>query len=195
MDVSSALGSVFAAFGLSGAAGLNAWLPLFVSALLARTGVVELGAPFDELQTNTGLAILGVATVADFVGDKIPAVDHVLHTIGTAVAPASGAVLFTGEVSTETDVSTVVSALSGAVVAEIVHLLRALIRPIATATTGGLANPVLSLFEDAGSAGMTAIAFILPLLAMLLLVGFVVVGVVLWRRRRSRRAAIGAAGG
>jgi hypothetical protein len=41
VDLSTAIGSLFAAFGLSGA-GLNAWLPLFASALLARADVVEL---------------------------------------------------------------------------------------------------------------------------------------------------------
>ena len=40
MDVAS----VCAAFGLSAAAGLNAWLPLFAGALLNRLDVVELAA-------------------------------------------------------------------------------------------------------------------------------------------------------
>jgi hypothetical protein len=34
MDVTSAVGSVLAAFGLSGAAGLNAWIPLLATAIL-----------------------------------------------------------------------------------------------------------------------------------------------------------------
>ncbi|MBA3300772.1 MAG: DUF4126 domain-containing protein, partial [Thermoleophilaceae bacterium] len=40
MDPGSTLGAVLAAFGLAGAAGANAWLPLFASALLARLDVV-----------------------------------------------------------------------------------------------------------------------------------------------------------
>ena len=67
-----------AAFRLSGAAGLNAWLPLFLSALLARLDIVELAAPFDDLTSTPALVVLGGLTVADFVGDKIPVVDHVL---------------------------------------------------------------------------------------------------------------------
>src|SRR4249919_677158 len=74
MDPTTAIGSVFAAFGLAGAAGLNAWLPLFASALLDRLGVVDLGAPFDQLSTTTGLVVLGTLLVLDFVGDKVPAV-------------------------------------------------------------------------------------------------------------------------
>jgi hypothetical protein len=100
MDVTS----VFAAFGLSGAAGLNAWLPLFAGALLERVDAVDLAAPFDELSSTTGLVVLGLLTVADFVGDKIPAVDHVLHAIGTVIAPLSGAALFAGQTGAETDI-------------------------------------------------------------------------------------------
>jgi hypothetical protein len=48
MEAGTAIGAVLAAFGLSGAAGLNAWLPLFASALVARWTVVELAAPFDN---------------------------------------------------------------------------------------------------------------------------------------------------
>ena len=97
MGLETALGSLLAAFGLSGAAGLNAWLPLFASALLARADVVELAAPLDDLSSNAGLVVLAVLTVADFVGDKIPLVDHVLHVLGTVIAPASGAILFTAQ--------------------------------------------------------------------------------------------------
>ena len=93
MDITS----VCAAFGLSAAAGLNAWLPLFAAGLLDRLDVVELAQPFDDLTGTGALTALGALTAADFVGDKIPAVDHVLHAIGTVVAPVSGGLLFTGQ--------------------------------------------------------------------------------------------------
>src|SRR5215216_5278230 len=91
------LTSVCAALGLSAAAGLNAWLPLFGAALAERLDLVDLAQPFDDLSGTGALVVLGVLTVADFVGDKIPAVDHVLHAAGTVIAPASGAALFTGQ--------------------------------------------------------------------------------------------------
>jgi hypothetical protein len=183
-DVAAA---VAAAFGLAGAAGLNAWLPLFAAALLARTGVVDLASPFDQLTTTPALAILGVVFVADFVGDKVPAVDSVLHAIGSVVAPASGAVLFTGQTGLDTDLPTIAAVILGAVTAGTVHLGRAAVRPASTVTTGGIANPFLSLGEDAGSGLLVLAAFLVPLVALLLtiaLVGAIVVGV-----RRVRRRA------
>jgi hypothetical protein len=176
---------ILTGLGLSGAAGLNAWLPAFAGALLTRLGVVELGEPFDELSKTPALVVLGVLTVADFVGDKIPAVDHVLHAVGTVIAPISGTILFTGE----TDASLILSLIAGGSTAEAVHAARSAVRPISTVTTAGIANPVLSLLEDLGSALLTLFAFLVPVLAVLAVVALLVLGLVLWRRRRSRTVA------
>ena len=183
------LTSICAAFGLSAAAGLNAWLPLFAGALLTRLDAVDLAQPFDDLTGPGTLVLLALLTVADFVGDKIPAVDHVLHTIGTVVAPVSGAVLFTGQTGVEDDLPTLVAALLGAGTAESIHAGRAAIRPLSTVGTGGIGNPALSLLEDAGSALLTIAAFVVPVLALLLVVALAVAIVLAWRRAGRRRLA------
>jgi NADH:ubiquinone oxidoreductase subunit 6 (subunit J) len=188
MDTTTAIGSVLAAFGLSGAAGLNPWLPLFVSALLHRLDVVDLGAPVDELSSTTWLVVLGTLMGADFVGDKIPVVDHALHAVGTVIAPASGAALFTGQTGLETDLPTLVTIVLGALTAGSIHLGRASVRPASTATTGGLGNPVLSFAEDVGSGLLTAFAFLLPLLAVVVVVALVA-ALLAGRGRLRRRPA------
>lgn len=184
MDVGTAVGGVLAAFGLSGAAGLNAWLPLFVSALLDRLDVVDLAGPFDEFSSTAGLVVLGTLTLADFVGDKVPIVDHVLHAAGTVIAPVSGALLFTGSAGSESDVPTLLSLVLGALVAGSVHAARTTARPAATATTGGLANPVVSLGEDATSGLLTALAFVAPVVAVAVLVALLAALVLVVRRLR-----------
>jgi hypothetical protein len=185
VGLDTALGSLLAAFGLSGAAGLNAWLPLFAGALLARLDVVELAAPFDNLSSTAALVLLGTLTAADFVGDKIPVVDHVLHVLGLAVAPASGALLFTGQTGLETDLPTLAAVLLGAVTAGSVHAGRAAVRPISTAGTAGIGNPVVSLGEDLASLALVVVAFVLPVLALLLLLALV--GAMVAARRRFHR--------
>lgn len=185
MDVTTAIGSLLAAFGLSSAAGLNAWLPLFVSALLDRVGAVELAAPFEELSSTPGLAALAGVFVLDFVGDKVPAIDHVLHAVGTVVAPASGAALFAGQTGLETELPAGVAAIVGAITAGSIHLGRASVRPASTAATGGLGNPVLSFAEDAVSAVLTIVAFVLPIVAFALAIGLIVALVAGWRRLRQ----------
>jgi hypothetical protein len=184
MDTTTAIGSVLAAFGLSGAAGLNPWLPLFTSALLHRLDVVELGSPFDDLSRDGWLVTLGVLMTLDFVGDKIPVVDHALHAVGTVVAPASGAVLFTGQTGLETDIPALVAIVLGAITASTIHLGRASARPASTAATGGLGNPPLSFTEDVVSGALTAIAFVVPVLAVLILAALAIALVRGWRRVR-----------
>ena len=81
----------FTALGLSTAAGLNAYIPILSVGLLARyTDLIVLPAPWDALSDPIVLAIVGVVGIADFIGDKVPVVDHVLHAIGLAVAPIVG---------------------------------------------------------------------------------------------------------
>jgi hypothetical protein len=180
------LTSVCAAFGLSAAAGLNAWLPLFGAALAQRLDLVDLAQPFDDLSGTGALAVLGILTVADFVGDKVPAVDSVLHAIGTVVAPASGAALFTGQTGADTDLPTLAAILLGGSVAGSIHAGRATIRPISTVGTAGMGNPVLSIVEDVVSAALTLAAFIVPVLAALGVIALVTLIVVMWRRRPRR---------
>ena len=192
MDTATAIGSLAAAFGLSGAAGLNAWLPLLASALLARLGAVELADPFGDLQSTGALVVLGALTAADFVGDKIPAVDHVLHGIGTIVAPASGAVLFAGQTGLETDLPTAAAVVVGALVAGSVHVERAAVRGGSTVGTAGTANPVVSLGEDVTSGALVAVAFLVPVLAFVAVVALLVAGFVVARRVWRARARVGA---
>jgi hypothetical protein len=180
------LSSVCAALGLSAAAGLNAWLPLFGAALAQRLDLVDLAQPFDDLSGTGALLVLAVLTIADFVGDKIPAVDSVLHAVGTIIAPVSGAALFTGQTGADTDLPTLAAIVLGGSVAASIHAGRATIRPISTVGTAGMANPLLSLIEDAGSLVLTLAAFLVPVLALLGVIALVVLILVLWRRRRRR---------
>jgi hypothetical protein len=188
MDLTSAAGSLFAAFGLSGAAGLNAWIPLFAAGLLERVGAIDLAAPYDHLGSNLVLVVTGVCLLVDLVGDKIPGVDHVLHVAGTAIHPIAGALVFAGQAGVGTDVPSIASLLIGACVAGGLHGVRASARPLVTGATLGVGNPFVSAGEDVASVTLTALAFLVPLLAALLVLALAVLTVRVLRRR-GRRAA------
>lgn len=182
-----AVGGPLSAFGLSSAAGLNAALPLVVVGLLARTGYLDLAEGYGALRTWPVLAVLAVVLVADVVGDKIPGVDHALHLAGTVVAPVAGAVAFASQAGVVDHLPPWLALVAGVGTAGSLHGARAALRPLATATTGGLGNPVLSAIEDVVSAALTAFAVLVPLLAVVLLVVIVVVVWRLWRRLGRRR--------
>ena len=188
LDAATAAGSLLAAFGLSGAAGLNAWIPLLAVGLLSRAGQLELADGYDWLASTPGLSVLGVLFALDFVGDKVPAVDSLLHAAGTIVHPAAGAIVFAGPTEIPTDVPSIVLFALGASVAGSLHATRATMRPVSTTLTAGAGNPLLSLGEDIGSAVLSVVAVFAPILGAVGLLALVVVVVMWWRRiRRSRR--------
>jgi hypothetical protein len=188
LDAATAAGSLLAAFGLSGAAGLNAWIPLLAVGLLSRAGQLELADGYDWLASTPGLSALGVLFALDFVGDKVPAVDSLLHAVGTIVHPAAGAIVFAGPTEIPTDVPSIVLFALGASVAGSLHATRATMRPVSTTLTAGAGNPLLSLGEDIGSAVLSVVAVFAPILGAVGLLALVGVVVMWWRRiRRSRR--------
>jgi len=188
LDVATAAGSLLAAFGLAGAAGLNAWIPLLAAGLLDRAGQLQLAEPYDAIATTPGLIVLGTLFVLDFVGDKVPAIDSLLHAVGTVVHPASGAIVFAGPTETPTDIPSIVLFALGASVAGSLHATRATIRPASTTLTAGAGNPVLSLGEDLSSAALSVLAVLAPLVGFLILLVVAVTAVLWWRRvARARR--------
>ena len=188
LDVATAAGSLLAAFGLSGAAGLNAWIPLLAVSLLSRAGQLELADGYDWLESTPALIVLGAAFVLDFVGDKVPAIDSLLHAAGTIVHPAAGAIVFAGPTEVPTDVPSIVLFALGAGVAGSLHATRAAVRPVSTTMTAGAGNPALSLGEDIVSAVLSVVAVFAPILGAICLLAVAVVAVLWWRRiRRSRR--------
>ncbi len=191
IDVATAAGSVLAAFGLSGAAGLNAWIPLLAAGLLDRAGQLQLAEPYDVIATTPGLLVIGTLFVLDFVGDKVPAIDHLLHAIGTVVHPASGAIVFAGPTEAPTDIPSIVLFALGATVAGSLHATRATIRPASTTLTAGAGNPVLSFAEDVSSAVLSVVAVLAPLLGVLMLIVIAAVAVLWWMRIRRARARRG----
>lgn len=185
--------------GLAAAAGLNAWMPLFLIGLLDRLlPAFELPSSWAWLSSDAALWITGILLVVEIVADKIPAVDSVNDIIQSVIRPASGGVVFgagAGAKAVELgDTSSLLSqevwlpVLVGVGIALSVHLAKAAVRPVANVATAGLAAPALSTAEDISSFALTIAAILLPILAAVLLLALVVAVVVLLRRRRRWRA-------
>jgi hypothetical protein len=173
------------AIALAATAGIRAWLPLFLAGLLTRAGWLELGASFTFLASTRALVILAVASALEILGDKIPAVDHALDTLGTPLKLGAGALLAAAAFGTVTDplTSTLLGVAVGAPTALVPHAAKSLVRVASTAATGGLANPVLSLLEDL----VTLAAFALAVLVPLALAGLVLLAVALLAKRSTPR--------
>lgn len=176
--------NVFTAFGISSAAGLNAYLPLLIVALVARyTDWITLRPPFDALTHPAVIALLVVLLLIEMTVDKIPAVDSVNDVVQTMIRPAAGAILFAASNNAISEMNPVLAMALGILAAGTVHSAKVTARPIVTGTTLGIANPIVSLMEDILSLAVTLVAILMPVLVVLLLI----VIVAWWTRRRIRR--------
>ena len=146
----------------------------------------QLGATFQFLASDKALAIFGIATVIELVGDKIPAVDHALDAIGTPLRPVIGAVLAASVLGTVTDPLTgaLLGVAVGAPTALVPHVAKSALRAVSTTTTAGLANPALSFVEDAITVVLLIGAVLVPVLVVAL-VAFTLVVAARWLRRRT----------
>src|SRR6476646_8854300 len=95
---------ILAGFGLAGAAGLNAWLPLLIVGLTARfTNVITLHEPYSLLSNGWVLLALLILLGIEVFADKIPAIDSINDAIHTFIRPAAGAILFAANANAVSD--------------------------------------------------------------------------------------------
>lgn len=186
-----ALSGVFAAFGLSASAGLNAYVPLLVVALMARfTDLINLAEPWDALTSWWVIAVLVLLGVVEFFADKIPVVNHANDAIQTFVRPTAGAILFAASAKVVTDIHPILAIIAGILVAGGVHTAKsAAVRPVVTATTAGTGNIPVSVAEDVTATILSILAVVLPVIiaALIILVTSFIIWW-LWRRANLAKA-------
>ena len=175
----------FTALGLSTAAGLNAYIPLLAVGLFSRyTDLIDLPAPWDHLGDPLVLGIVTLVGLADFIGDKVPVIDHGLHLLGMAVAPIVGGILALATADA-IDIEPGFAVVLGVAAALATQLGRTAARPAATVTTAGAGNSVVSLGEDGASGTLSVTSVLWPVVAAILAVIVLVAAFLLWRRWRE----------
>jgi hypothetical protein len=172
------LPSLALAIALAACAGIRAWLPLLLAGVLARSGQLELGPAFQFIGSNRALAVFGLATLIELVGDKVPALDHTLDALSTLLRPAAGALQISDPLT-----ALALGTAVGVPTALIPHAAKSALRAASTAFTGGLANPLLSLLEDVLALALFVLAVLVPVAVVL---GLALLALLLARRRARR---------
>ena len=183
------LTALLVGLGLAAACGFRVFVPFLIMSIASYTGFLELRSGFAWIGTLPALLAFTTATVLEIGAYYIPWVDNLLDLLAAPAAIVAG-ILVT--VSTLTDVDPfmawTMAAIGGGAMAGVVQLTTTAIRHAATLTTGGLANPLFSTVEAAGSFLLATLAVVVPLLAIgLMLVLFIFVGkkILAWRRPAS----------
>jgi hypothetical protein len=174
--------SIFSAFGLSASAGLNAYIPLLVVALMARfTDLITLNEPWDGLTSWWIIGLLIILSIVEFLVDKFPAINHINDIIVQSfVRPTAGAIVFAASTNVVSNIHPILALALGLLVSGSVHTVKSVaIRPAVTVATAGAGNVPVSVTEDVTSGTLSILSIVVPILGMVILV--TIVSLVVWR--------------
>lgn len=175
--------------GLAMPAGLNAYIPLLAIALADRyTGLIQLAAPYDAVASPWAIVIVSILLGIEIVADKVPIIDHINDLVQSFIRPAAGAILVMASTDAVQTINPVMAMILGLVVAGGVHTAKSTFRPVVTATTGGVGNPVVSATEDGAAICMSVIALVAPILIGVILIVLLTLTLMVLRRRRTSTA-------
>ncbi len=177
--------------GLSAACGFRVFVPLLVMSVAAIMGWFEPMKGFEWLTMPSVCIGLAVATVCEIGAYYVPWVDNVLDTIATPAALVAGTLttmaVSTGEMSQFT--SWAAALIVGGGTASAVQLSTVAVRGVSTATTGGIANPVVSTGEWISALVVSLLSFVVPVLVVI--VGIIaMIIVVRWVMKKKKENAV-----
>ncbi len=171
--------------GLAAACGFRVFVPLFVMALAAQGGYVELAPDFGRVGSDIAVVALGVATVAEIAAFYVPWLDNALDSLALPAATIAGILATAAAISDmHPFLKWAIAVIGGGGLAGSIQLVSTLVRGGSTLSTGGLANPLVSTAEAAGSTLLSLLAIFIPILAIAAIVVVVVLGSKKLRRRR-----------
>jgi hypothetical protein len=179
--------SIALGVGLAAAVGFRVFVPLLVASVAAYTGHLHISESFAWLGTLPATITLGVAAAAEVAAYYIPGVDHLLDVIVSPIAVVAGALVSAAViVDLPPLVKWATAIIAGGGAAALTQSITALLRVKSTATTAGLANPVVASAELGSSLVISLLALVVPLLAVAAVIVLVVFVLRRVRRTRSR---------
>lgn len=159
--------------GLAWASGLRLYLTVLIAGVLARTGFVHLPDTLAALTSPWVIGTAAVLAVAEFLADKIPAFDSLWDAIHTFIRIPAGAVLAAGALGHADPTVLAVAGLAGGTLAGSAHVAKAGTRALINLSPEPVSNWIASATEDGMVFAGLALAFFVPVLFLLLMIGFV----------------------
>ena len=177
MDVVQILLSLSLGLGLAAACGFRVFIPPLMMGVGSRLDLYKLEGSFVWVDDTWAIAIFAVATLLEIGGYFIPWIDNLLDAVATPAAIIGGVFVTSASLEGELDPSAqwTLSVIAGGSVSGVIQLGTVATRAISTGTTGGLANPIISLLE--------AVASILCILISLFLVAIIPIVIIflIWK--------------
>ena len=154
------------AAALGWASGLRLYAVVFLTGLAGWLGWVPLPSGLKILEHPLVLGASGLMLFAEFLADKIPAVDSLWDAVHTVIRIPAGAALAAGVFGGDQAAWATIAALLGGTLAATSHVAKATTRAAANTSPEPFSNVGLSLLGDAAVPAMLWLAWEHPVAAI-----------------------------
>lgn len=159
------LPGLFLGIALSAGSGFRIFIPLLVSNLAAKFGLVSVSENFQWMTSNSTTIVLLLATVVEIASYYITYVDNLLDSIAMPASVVAGTLLTTQFLKIEDPMlQWGLGILAGGGVAGTIQSGTTLLRLGSTKFTGGLGNGIFSTIENILSVFISLISIWIPLI-------------------------------
>ena len=167
--------SILLGIGLAASVGFRIFVPLFALSIASYYGIVPLNENWQWVGSSAAMIALGIATIVEIGAYLIPWLDNLLDTIAVPLAAIAGTAVM---LSTMGDLDPVVTwslaIIAGGGTATAIKSSTSTARLASTATTGGIANPIVSTVESGTSIVLSILVFVAPVIAIIFVI------IILW---------------
>lgn len=141
--------SLVMGLGLSACCGFRVFVPLLAASIATKMGILHLGEGFQWMGSTAAMICFGAATLFEIGGYYIPFVDNILDTITTPASVIAGTLLTASAIIPDLDpmLKWGLGIIVGGGSSGIIQAGTALTRATSTATTAGVANPIVATIE------------------------------------------------
>jgi len=182
--------SIFLGVGLAASVGFRVFLPLFALSLAAFFGKWELNESWVWIGSLTAVITLGVAMMIELFAYFIPWVDNLLDSVAVPLAAIAGtAVMVSTVAGLDPLVTWSLAIIAGGGTATAIKGAGATGRLASTATTGGVANPIMSTVETGTAVAVTTASIFAPMIAVVLVIIILFIIFRIYRKLRPRANA------
>jgi hypothetical protein len=177
--------------GLAAATGFRIFLPLLIMGLAVKGGYMPVSSGFEWVATTPALLMFAVAALTEIIAYYVPVLDNLLDGVAGPLAVGAGIAVTAsvlGDVPPMWKWTLAIIAGGGAAAAT--QSATTLLRGSSTVFTGGLGNHALATAEFIGAILLAVLAILLPYLAAIAAIIFIIIA---WRivlRARRRKQAV-----
>jgi len=167
--------SILLGIGLAASVGFRIFVPLFALSIASFYNIIPLNDNWEWIGSTAAMIVLGIATIVEIGAYLIPWFDNLLDTIAVPLAAVAGtAVMLSTAAELDPLITWSLAIIAGGGTATAIKTSTSTTRLASTATTGGIANPIVSTVESTTSVVMSVLAFLWPPLAIIFVI------IILW---------------